>query len=132
MWLEMGNRMIDKFLISNVTHDVKFKAPHLPSFDFRVLHMKMWSLEFHIAWHIWNSKSIYIILFPISNHIHHDYNYNLIIFCQIQKIWRTLKSKEGRYGALNLTSWVTFEIQNPYLSSYSPFPIGFIMMIIII
>ena len=62
-----------------------------------------WSLEFHIAWHVWNSKSISIILFPISHHIDHWGNDDLWIFFQIQDIWRTLKSKEGRYGALNFT-----------------------------
>ena len=93
---------------------------------------RSWSLEFHIACHVWNSKSISIILFPISHHINHWGNDDLWIFYQKQDIWRTLKSKEGNYGALNFTSWVTFEIQNPYLSSYSPFLITFIMMIIII
>ena len=39
----------------------------------------------------------------------------------ILNIWRTLKSKEGRCGALNFTQRVTFEIKNPYLSSHFPF-----------
>ena len=64
--------------------------------DSEVERRKIWSLELPIACHVWNSKSLYIILFSISNHIHHDDNENLILFCQIQNIWRILKSKEGR------------------------------------
>ena len=71
--------------------------------DHEVKRRKIWSLELHIVCHVWNSKSLSIILFPISNHIHHDDNDNLIIFCQIQFIWRTLMSKEGRCWVLNFT-----------------------------
>ena len=39
IWLEMGNRMIDTDLeFLKLTHYDKFQAPHLPSFDGRVLH----------------------------------------------------------------------------------------------
>ena len=90
------------------------------------------SIEIHIACQVWNLKSLSLILFPISNHIHHDDNDNLIIFFQIQDILRTLKSKEGRYGSLNFTKHVTFEIQSPYLSSYSPFLIILIIEVMMI
>ena len=69
--------------------------------DPEVKRKKIWSLELHIACHIWNSKSLSIILFPISNHIDHWANDDLRIFFQMQDIWMTLRSKEGRYGALN-------------------------------
>ena len=59
--------------------------------------------------------------------IYHEGHDDLRIFFQIQDIWRTLKSKEGRYGTLNFTQHVTFEIQNLYLSSYSHFLITFII-----
>ena len=77
-------------------------------------------------------KSFSVILFPISNHIHHEGNHEFIVFFQIQDIWRTLKSKEGRFGSLKFIWHVTFEIQNPSLSSYSPFLIIFIMMLMMI
>ena len=68
--------------------------------DPEVKRRKIWILEIYIACHVWNSKSFFIILFPISNYIHHERNYDLMLFFQIQNIWGTLKSKEGRFGSL--------------------------------
>ena len=65
--------------------------------------LKMWSFELHIACHVWNTKSLSIILIPLSNYIDHWGNDDLRAFFQIQDICRALKSKEGRYGALNIT-----------------------------
>ena len=65
---------------------------------------KIWSPKLYIACQVWNSHSLSVILFPISNHIPHEGHDELTIFFQIQDIWMTLKSKESRYdGALNFT-----------------------------
>ena len=68
--------------------------------DPEVKRRKIWSPKIYIACHVWNSKSFSKILFQISNHIHHEGNYDLMLFFQIEDIWRTLKSKEERFGAL--------------------------------
>ena len=94
--------------------------------------LDLWSPKIYIAFHVWYSKSFSIILFPISNHIHHEGNDDFMLFFTIQDIWMTLKSKEGRFGSLKFIWHVTFEIQNPSLSSYSPFLIIFIMKIMMI
>ena len=68
--------------------------------DPEVKSRKIWSPEIYIACHVWNSNSFSKILFPSFNHIHHEGNDDLMLLFQIQDIWRTLKSKEGRIGSL--------------------------------
>ena len=68
--------------------------------DPEVKRRKIWIPEIYMACHVWNSKSFSILLFPVSNHIYHEDHDDLMFFFQIQDIWRTLKSKEGRLGAL--------------------------------
>ena len=92
--------------------------------DPKVKRRKMWSPELHIACHI-NLICYLIFLFPIPFHIYHEFHDYLRIFFQIQVIWRTLKSKEGIYGALNFTWHVTFEIWNTFWSYFLPFLIIF-------
>ena len=54
------------------------------------------------------------------------------MFFQIQDIWRTLKSKEGRYGVLDFTYHVTFEIQNAFWPFIFPILLISIMNFMII
>ena len=64
-------------------------------------------------------------LLSIPSHTYHEFHDYLRIFFQIEVIWRTLKSKEGIYGALNFTWHVTFEIWNTFWSYFLPFLIIF-------
>ena len=104
-----------EIILSNISHleDPKVKRRYILS------------PELHIACHVWNLICYLIFLFPIPFHIYHEFHDYLRIFFQIQVIWRTLKSKEGIYGALNFTWHVTFEIWNTFWSYFLPFLIIF-------
>ena len=77
-------------------------------------------------------KCFSIFLFPIPYHIYHEGHDYLRMFFQIQDIWRTLKSKEGRYGVLDFTYHVTFEIQNAFWPFIFPILLISIMNFMII
>ena len=89
--------------------------------DPEVKRRKIWSPQLHIACHVWNLRYILIFLFSIPYHIYNEGHDDLRIFFQIQDIWRTLKSKEGRYGALHFIYHVTFEIKNAFWPFIFPF-----------
>ena len=90
-------------------HAILSNTRHLE--DLEVKRRKIWSPKIYIACHVWNSKSFSIILFPVSNHIHHEGNDDIMLFFEIQYIWRTLKSKEGRFGALKSYSMSHFKFK---------------------
>ena len=79
------------------TYTFKFKSYGGPYIQKKVYMDPLTSLSMSRL----KSKMLFYLTFPIPYPIYHGGHDDLRIFFQIQDIWRTLKSKEGKYWAVN-------------------------------